>query len=97
MSAYLNTETGEYPRHIGDLHLLGYKDGEDLPEGWVVVTPTQMPEVEDNQIAKEKAPQSIDGQWFQSWEIVTFTPEEIAEMQERRQALENLFNRHSEE
>jgi hypothetical protein len=78
MSAYLNLETGEYPRHIGDLYLLGYKDEEELPEGWVQVVPTENPAPGVDQKAIEVAPKLINGIWTQQWEVVDLTTEEIA-------------------
>lgn len=75
--AYLNTLTMEYPRHIGDLYLVGYKDGENLPNGWVEVAETERPEFEENQKVKEIMPALIGGVWTQQWEIVDLTEEEI--------------------
>jgi hypothetical protein len=82
MTAYLNTETNEYPRHIGDLYLLGHKDGEEIPAPWVTVTPTDRPEVPEYHYPKETFPVLIDGTWLQQWEIIEMTPEEIEAMKE---------------
>lgn len=76
--AYLNIVTMEYPRHIGDLYLIGYKDGEDLPEGWVEVVNTELPSFNENEKVVEIAPVLIDNVWTQQWQVVNLTEEDIA-------------------
>lgn len=68
----------EYPRHIGDLYLIGYKDGEDLPEGWVEVVDTELPSFNDDEKVLEIEPVLIDNVWTQQWQVVNLTEEDIA-------------------
>ena len=77
MSHYYNLNTGEYPRHIGDLYLLGYEDGQELPEGWVHVVETEAPVRGENQKVVESQPALIDGVWKQQWRLENMTAEEI--------------------
>jgi hypothetical protein len=78
MTKYLNTKTNEYPRHSGDLELLGWSSGESLPEDWAEVQETIAPEINEGQTAKELAPALIEGIWTQQWEVHTLTAEELA-------------------
>jgi len=90
MSLYINTETGEYPRHIGDVEL-----NPDLP--WATVEPTTPPELSPLQILKELPPELVDGIYYQRWDILTFTQAEwdekeanrIAVLSQRRRGLES--------
>jgi hypothetical protein len=82
MSIYLNTVTGEYPRHDGDLELLGWQLGEPLPENWVSVLETEELVPGTNEVVESQPPVFIDGQWHMSWEIRTMTPEEIIRVEE---------------
>lgn len=82
--AYLNTLTMEYPRHIGDLYLIGYKDGEDLPEGWVEVVDTELPSFNENEKVVEIAPALIDNVWTQQWQVVNLTEEDIAAIERQK-------------
>jgi hypothetical protein len=68
---YLNTKTNEYPRHVGDLELLGWKLGDSLPENWVEVEYTEPPAVEEGQTCDQLAPtQDEDGIWRIHWSEV---------------------------
>jgi hypothetical protein len=69
MAYYLNTQTLEYPRHDGDLKLLGWIEGNELPENWVNVNFVDPPEVLDSQIAYETFPENVDGIWYMTWQI----------------------------
>lgn len=84
---YYNTVTKEYPRHIGDLKLLGWKEGQQLPENWVIVQDVTMPELNANQIAEMTEPALIDGSWTVSFEIRDMTELEIAKQEEFTQDL----------
>lgn len=77
MSIYYNTVTQEYPRHIGDLQLMGWQVGEPLPENWVEVTFVEQPDVEDGKVAVETLPIENDGTWYVSWTTRDITQEEI--------------------
>lgn len=78
MAKYLNTDTKEYPRHQGDLELLGWSVGEPLPENWVEVQEVAAPETLEGEIAIELAPKLVDETWIQQWKVHTFTEEELA-------------------
>lgn len=77
MAIYYNTETNEYPRHDGDLELLGWSTGAPLPAGWAIVHPTAPPAVSGDEIAYEVLPQLVDSQWLQSWDTREMTLKEI--------------------
>ena len=77
MAIYYNTETNEYPRHDGDLELLGWSVGTPLPENWVDIYQTDPPAVLENEIAYEVLPQLIGGNWIQQWAVRDMSPEEI--------------------
>jgi hypothetical protein len=83
MAIYLNTQTNEYPRHDGDLELLGWKLGEPLPENWVEVTQDDIPEIQDGQTYEIQPPSLIDDVWHITWLVRDLTEEEKVEIQER--------------
>lgn len=66
---FYNIITNEYPRYQGDLELLGWSLGDPLPENWVVVFDSNIPEVPENKKVYEGLPQKIDGVWVQFWQI----------------------------
>jgi hypothetical protein len=64
MTIYINTETGEYPRHPGDVELNPH-----LP--WQEVIRSDAPDnVEDGKAWVEDVPLLEDGQYFQSWKQI---------------------------
>lgn len=72
---------GEYPRHIGDVQLVqpNYQYGDVLPEGWVEVVLTEIPEYDSlTQTFEELLPIEIDGVMTQQWIVKPLT-EEAAE------------------
>lgn len=75
--AFLNTTSGEYPRHIGDLELLGWKQGEPLPEGWIEYETDPFPIVETGYKAVALEPVCEDGKWVQHWTVEPLTEEEV--------------------
>jgi hypothetical protein len=77
MSIFLNVNTSEYPRFVGDLELLGWQNGEPLPEGWVEVIQDPIPEIENTQTYIENLPQLIDGVWKITWTVRDLTEEEV--------------------
>lgn len=77
MTKYLNTETKEYPRHQGDLELLGWSVGEPLPEYWVEVEEVSAPETSEGEVTVELEPKLVDGIWIQQWEVHVLTDEEL--------------------
>ena len=80
---FFNTVTGEYPRHQGDLELLGWTVGEPLPQDWVEVLPSEVPALGQNQKLVELAPKLIDGVWTQRFSVADLTEEELARREER--------------
>lgn len=88
MTVYLNVETNEYPRHDGDLELLGWKVGDPLPENWVEVSIDPIPEVDENQTYQLQEPQLIDGQWRATWSVRAITDEERTIIESNKQAIE---------
>ena len=75
MANYLNTETGEYPRHSGDIQLLypDWRVGDALPEPWVEVEETIFPELSDEEVADEIAPTKVGAKWVRTWSIRPIT------------------------
>lgn len=73
---YLNTNTNEYPRHVGDLALVGWVAGDNLPDGWFKVELSEPPIVEDGFVAYEVTPLLIDGVYVQQWATREFTDAE---------------------
>lgn len=71
MTLYLNTKTGEYPRHIGDVEL-------DPQAPWAVVTETTPPEAPSPfHIVYEGTPSLEDGVYVQTWEIRELSEAEV--------------------
>lgn len=66
---FYNIVTNEYPRYQGDLELLGWTPENPLPENWVNVVDSDMPEAPENKIIREDLPKEINGVWTQSWKI----------------------------
>lgn len=81
MIVYMNIVTMEYPRHIGDLQLLGWEQGEPLPENWVEVHQDNIPVIEKGQTYQLQEPQLIDGVWRAIYEVREMTEEEKAIVQ----------------
>lgn len=74
---YLNTVTGEYPRHDGDLEMLGWAVGQPLPEGWVECEVLPFPEIGEDETA-EPLPPVFDGtKWVQGWTARSLTEFEL--------------------
>lgn len=79
---YLNLNTNEYPRYEGDIKLLNLNWTNDLPlpEGWVVVHSSISPEHNSNQYAIEVFPKLIDGEYYQEWQVIDFTEDEMLQI-----------------
>jgi hypothetical protein len=77
---YLNTQTNEYPLFAGDLELLGWKQGTPLPENWVEVERTDVPEHSATEVAYENSPTKVGDIWKQSWGIRTLSNEELEQI-----------------
>lgn len=76
MAYYYNIKTNEYPRHDGDLELLGWQFGSNLPEHWVEVEDSAYPEISSTQVCEEGTPVQIDGVWKRNWILRDVSPEE---------------------
>jgi hypothetical protein len=71
MSAYININTLEYPRHEGDIAL-------DPQNQYAVVQWVDMPSFDSaTQRCYEGAPEQIDGQWRMTWIVRDATQKEI--------------------
>jgi len=81
MSAYINTLTLEYPRHIGDIQLENPNATENnLPNEWQFVTPIDTPIYNhETQIAYELPPVKIDNVWYMQWDVRELTQQELEE------------------
>ncbi len=80
MAIYMNTSTGEYPRHDGDLELLGWSVGEPLPTNWVEVEYVDPPKLGDNETYTQLDPIEIDGVWKMQWQKRALTADEKREI-----------------
>lgn len=67
MAHYLNTATGEFPRHDGDLKILGWTPNEPLPADWVLVEWVEPPAVTENETVDRLPPVLVDGVWKFAW------------------------------
>lgn len=73
---------------MGDLQLAhpDWSEGDNLPEGWHEVTPTELPELASDETFIENEPIFENGVYTQSFSVRKLTPEEI----ERQQAPQRL-------
>ena len=76
---YINAEN-EYPRHIGDIHLISpnFVEGDTLPVGWQAVTETTRPIPGKDKLSVETFPVEKDGVMQQSWTVRKMTADELA-------------------
>lgn len=82
---FYNTETKEYPRHIGDLELLGWQVGESLPENWVEVEYVDPPSVSPEETYYPASePILIDGVYKVAWNTRFWTEEELQAIEEQK-------------
>lgn len=74
--------SGEYPRYPGDIQIISpeWEVGDQLPEGWVFVEETPIPEIEEGQTFYAGEPEEIDGIWKHTWQVRDLTAEELAVM-----------------
>lgn len=75
--AYFNTETQDYPLHVGDLSLINI-DVNDLPD-YIVEVVVDIPEYNhDTEHIRQVLPTQNDkGVWCANFVVVPFTEEEI--------------------
>lgn len=72
MTVYINVDTMEYPRFIGDVQL-------NPNCNWEEVLEVEQPDVLKNQVCYESAPEFINNKWTQKWNVRSLTEEEINE------------------
>ena len=80
MAKYLNTQTGQYPLHDGDLEVLvsGWTPGDELPIPWVEVQEVNYPEETEDFLTIEGTPVLVDGVYKMNWELRPMTDVEKA-------------------
>jgi hypothetical protein len=76
---YINAEN-EYPRHIGDIHLISpnFVEGNTLPVGWQKVEETTRPIPGKDKLSVEAFPTEVDGIMKQTWTVRKLTANELA-------------------
>ena len=76
---YINSE-GQYPRHIGDIHLISpnFVEGNTLPVGWKKVEETTRPIPGKDKLSLEAFPVEVEGVMTQSWTVRKMTADELA-------------------
>ena len=89
---FINENTKEYPRFIGDLQLLHPGTTTDtLPDGWALVEETSMPEPQSGKGVFEAEPKQINGVWKQQWETRDLTPVELVKIEEHNAKVREFF------
>ena len=75
---YYNTVTKEYPRYAGDIQLdfPEFKDGDSLPETWVVVTQDIPPTTSIFQRLIINEPIFKNGKWTSTWTVLDLSNDE---------------------
>ena len=81
---FFDTVNNIYPLHQGDLELTGWKNGDDLPTGWVRVVETTMPEVQENVALELGTPIKKDNVWYQTWNSVEINEETLKQLEQQR-------------
>jgi len=76
---YINADN-EYPRHIGDIHLISpnFVEGNTLPLGWKKVEETIRPIPGKDKLSLEAFPVEVEGVMTQSWTVRKMTANELA-------------------
>ncbi len=91
MAAYMNTITKEYPCYPGDLELLGWVQGDTLPENWVEVLEVELPAITEHEKLTIGFPVKKDGKWYTNPVVTIMTDEEYAENVQRIKDMEKSF------
>jgi hypothetical protein len=78
MSIYISPNN-EYPRHIGDIKIENpeWQEGDQLPDGWTQVVPTEAPVRQEGAVVYEVAPVETNGVFYQTWATRELTTEEL--------------------
>jgi hypothetical protein len=79
MTIYFNIKTKEYPRHDGDLELLGWSLGNPLPEDWVKVEYANPPVIDSNTTYETQPPTLVNGVWK-----ITYTTRPLTDVEKVR-------------
>jgi hypothetical protein len=89
---YIDTNTNTYPLYPGDVMLVSptWQLGDELPNGWFAVEPTDPPTISDTQMYQEATPDLVDGVYVQAWTVRNLTEEELAIRQAPTTAREKL-------
>jgi len=82
----------EYPRYPGDIQIVspGWEVGDPLPEGWVFVEETPIPEIEEGQTFYAGEPEEVDGTWRHTWVVRDLSEEELSVINAPKTAKEKL-------
>lgn len=94
MTAYINTQTLQYPLFEGDIRLaypnVSFPREFTPPEEFAIVHNTPRPKITYKQIVKEGLPVFNGTKWVQSWQIVDLIGEEFVEIE--KQHIQQLKN-----
>ncbi len=91
MTAWIDTQTMQYPLYEGDIRMLHY--GSDLTVGgrYAIVEDTEPPyhsivvtNGKPDKIVHEEAPAFVDGKWVQQWSLIDYPFEMMALVEEER-------------
>ena len=96
MTAYINTQTLQYPLFEGDIRLaypnVSFPREFTPPEEFAIVYSTPRPEITYRQVVKEGKPVFSETKWVQSWLVTDLTVSELDEAEMRhRDQLKNSF------
>lgn len=94
MAKYLNTATGQYPLHDGDIEVLvpGWTPGDELPSHLVEVQEVNYPGETEDFITIEGAPVLVDGIYKMNWELRPMTEAEKAMRDTPLPVKDGVFN-----
>ena len=88
MSAYIDTQTNQYPLFEGDIRLLfpniTFASPFVPPDQYKAVSSTPRPEISYLQNVEEGPPEQANNEWKQTWVISDATPEQVEERTNRR-------------
>lgn len=90
----LITASNEYPRYVGDLKLAfpNWQDGDDLPDGWHLVTESPIIKGSAEEFVFEVFPTLVNGVYVQTWAKRDLTEEELEIRQAPAAAKQRLLD-----